>query len=248
MLQPGDRIPDFALRTGSGDTVSSAGLRGQRFVLYFYPKDDTPGCTKEACGFRDNLPRYDALGVPVFGISADSTAAHDRFARKYGLGFPLLSDPERKTIEGFGAWIEKQLYGRKYMGIARATFVVGPDGRVEKVWDKVTPATHADDVLGYLTGSTEVATRPALAKRAEAPAEGAPATKAAVRKPAAKRPAANKSAANKSAAKKSAANKSAANKSAAKKSVASRSAAKKMTAKTTVSKRVAKPPARRGAR
>ncbi|HET9485753.1 MAG TPA: peroxiredoxin [Xanthomonadales bacterium] len=233
MLQPGDRIPDFTLETGSGDTVSSAGLRGKRFVLYFYPKDDTPGCTKEACGFRDNLPRFGALGVPVFGISADSTAAHDRFARKYGLGFPLLSDPDRRTIEGFGTWIEKQLYGRRYMGIARATFVVGPDGRVEKVWEKVTPATHADEVLGHLTGSTELATRPPEAKRAASPAA---------------KPAAKKTAPKKSASKKTVSKQTALKKTTLRKTAAKTAATRTTAAKRPAPKRAAAGAARRGAR
>jgi peroxiredoxin Q/BCP len=186
MLQAGDRVPDFSLETGDGGRVASDALRGQRYVLYFYPKDDTPGCTKEACGFRDARARFDALGVRVFGVSADSAAAHARFASRHALNFPLLADPERRLIEGVGAWVEKSLYGRRYMGIARVTFVVGPDGRVEKVFPKVTPAEHADAVLAYLSGSEEVKARPAKAASPKPAAKPSAAKHPAATKPAAK--------------------------------------------------------------
>jgi peroxiredoxin Q/BCP len=158
MLKAGDRIPPFVLDASDGRSVSAAGLRGQRFVLFFYPKDDTPTCTKEACSFRDRMPDFSRASVPVFGISADPIRSHQRFASKYSLNFPLLSDPERRTIEGFGVWVEKTLYGRRYMGIARSTFVVGADGRIEHVWEKVSAEGHADDVLAVLTG--KAAARP----------------------------------------------------------------------------------------
>jgi peroxiredoxin Q/BCP len=150
MLHAGDLIPAFDLTSTDGTRVSSASLAGRRYVLYLYPKDDTPGCTTEACSFRDNLPRFSGMGVPVFGVSPDSAAAHAKFTAKHGLTFPLLADPERLLIEGLGAWVEKSMYGRKYMGVQRSTFVVGPDGRIEKVWEKVTPARHAEEVLAFL--------------------------------------------------------------------------------------------------
>ena len=147
MLKPGDAVPAFSLPASDGRTVSAAGLRGQRYVLYFYPKDDTPGCTKEACSFRDNLPAFGGMGVPVFGVSADSEASHRKFVLKYGLNFPLLADPDRKLIEPIGAWVEKSMYGRKYMGIDRSTFLIGPDGRIAGVWRKVKVPGHAEAVL-----------------------------------------------------------------------------------------------------
>jgi peroxiredoxin Q/BCP len=151
MLQAGDNVPEFSLVTDKGETVSAKRLKGQRYVLYFYPKDDTPGCTKEACGFRDNLPSFEQLSVRVFGVSADSEAAHTKFVKKFDLNFSLLADPERQLIEGIGAWVEKSMYGKKYMGIARATFVVDAKGKIEKVWEKVAkPDQHAAEVLAYL--------------------------------------------------------------------------------------------------
>ena len=148
MLKVGDPAPKFTLESDSAGTVSSAGLAGKRYVLYFYPRDDTPGCTKEACSFRDNLPLFGGLGVPVFGVSADDVKAHTKFS----LNFPLLADPDRKLIDPMGVWGEKTFAGRTYMGIFRATFVVGADGRIEHVWEKVTPENHAEEVLAYLKG------------------------------------------------------------------------------------------------
>ena len=152
MLTAGDRVPSFTLESDTAGTISSAGLAGKRYVLYFYPRDDTPGCTKEACSFRDNLPLFGNLGVPVFGVSADDVKAHAKFTAKFSLNFPLLADPERKLIEPMGVWGEKSFMGKKYMGITRATFVVAPDGRIEHVWEKVTPENHAEEVLAYLKG------------------------------------------------------------------------------------------------
>jgi peroxiredoxin Q/BCP len=151
MLDVGDKAPAFTLESDSAETISSKDLKGQRYVLYFYPKDDTPGCTKEACNFRDRLPDFSALGVKVFGVSADSVAAHGKFAKKYGLTFPLLADPEHQLLEAYGVWVEKSMYGRKYFGIQRATFVVDAKGKIEKVWPAVKkPEQHADEVLGWL--------------------------------------------------------------------------------------------------
>ena len=159
MLKTGDRIPNFDLVTDRGERVSPKTLKGARAVLYFYPKDDTPGCTKEACAFRDALPKFDASKVRVYGVSADDAKSHGKFVGKYQLNFPLIADPEHVAINGFGVWVEKSLYGRKYMGIARATFAIDADGKVEQVWDKVKPETHAEEVLAWLTGTV-----PATAK------------------------------------------------------------------------------------
>lgn len=152
MLQVGDSVPDFTLTSDRGDQVSAAGLKGQRYVLYFYPKDDTPGCTTQACSFRDSMPRFDDLKVAVFGVSADSLAAHQKFVGKYQLNFPLLSDPDRNLLEAIGVWVEKSMYGRTYFGIQRATFVVDANGRIEKVWPKVKAKGHGEDVAAYLAG------------------------------------------------------------------------------------------------
>ncbi len=154
MLSEGLAIPDFSLLSTAG-AISRKSLMGSRYVLYLYPKDDTPGCTTESCGFRDLLPKFDASKIKVFGVSADSIKAHEKFISKYQLGFPLIADPERLLIEGLGAWVEKSMYGKKYMGIARSTFVVDGTGKIEKVWDKVSVATHANDVLAYLQGEPE---------------------------------------------------------------------------------------------
>jgi len=161
MLQAGDAIPEFALASTEGGEVSSTSLRGKRYVLYFYPKDDTPGCTVEACNFRDLLPRFGDIGAPVYGVSPDDITAHQKFIAKHALNFPLLADPERRLIEAVGAWVEKSMYGKKYMGVQRSTFVVGPDGRIEKVWPKVTPDGHAQEVLEYLNSASPNATSPA---------------------------------------------------------------------------------------
>lgn len=150
MLKEGDTAPSFSLKDESGTTVSLSDFSGKKVVVYFYPKDDTPGCTKEACGFRDTYDDILAKGAVVIGISADSEASHQKFKNKYELPFYLLSDPEKETIEAFGAWGEKSMYGKKYMGIMRSTFVIGEDGTVIKAWPKVKPADHAKEVLAVL--------------------------------------------------------------------------------------------------
>ena len=154
MLKAGDAAPSFKLAANGGRSFDSASLKGRRYLLYFYPKDNTPGCTREACGFRDAMPGFDKLGVPVFGVSADKVPAHDRFALKHGLNFPLLADPDHELIEAYGVWVEKSLYVRKYFGVARSTFLVDAEGRIEKVWDKVSPDSHAAEVREYLAGTT----------------------------------------------------------------------------------------------
>jgi len=152
MIEIGSAVPKFSLMNQNGVQVSDANLKGQRYVLYFYPKDDTPGCTKEACAFRDLLPDFSALSVRVFGVSADTEAAHKKFVDKYKLNFELLADTSRELIEGLGFWVEKSMYGKKYMGIQRATVVVGTNGKIEQIWPKVSPEKHADEVARFLKG------------------------------------------------------------------------------------------------
>jgi thioredoxin-dependent peroxiredoxin len=152
MIEIGSAIPKFSLMNQNGEQVSSTTLKGQRYVLYFYPKDDTPGCTKEACAFRDLLPDFSGLNVRVFGVSADTEAAHKKFVDKYQLNFELLADTSRTLIEALGFWVEKSMYGKKYMGILRATVVVGAKGKIEQIWPKVSPEKHADEVAKFLKG------------------------------------------------------------------------------------------------
>jgi peroxiredoxin Q/BCP len=146
-LTEGAKAPDFSMPATGGRTVSLKELKGKPFVLYFYPRADTPGCTKEACAFQDRLPNFSKLDVTVIGVSKDSMKALEKFAEKYGLAFPLASDPEAKVIEAYGAWGEKSLYGRKYMGIERSTVLVDAKGKVAKLWPKVKVAGHAEEVL-----------------------------------------------------------------------------------------------------
>lgn len=142
----GRKAPDFTAPTDGGGTFKLSALRGKPVVLYFYPKDDTPGCTTEACGFRDAAPDFKKLKTQVVGISKDSVARHDKFKAKYELPFTLVSDEDGKICEKYGTWIEKSLYGRKYMGIDRATFLIDGDGVVRRVWRKVKVAGHVDGV------------------------------------------------------------------------------------------------------
>lgn len=150
MLKAGDVAPAFRLQDGAANWVDSASLAGRRYLIYFYPKDDTPGCTREACAFRDAMPAFEALGVPVFGVSADSVQRHQKFSAKYQLNFPLLADPELGLLKAYGVWVEKSMYGRSYFGIQRASFMVGSDGRIEQVWPKVKPDSHAAEVEAWL--------------------------------------------------------------------------------------------------
>ena len=150
MLNEGDAAPAFSLADESGMTVSLSQFKGKKVVVYFYPKDDTPGCTTEACGFRDNYDAILAKDAVVIGISADSEASHGKFKSKFNLPFYLLSDPEKKTIQAFGAWGEKKMYGKAYEGILRSTFVIGENGKVLKVFPSVKPADHANEVMAIL--------------------------------------------------------------------------------------------------
>jgi len=149
-LAVGDPAPQFSLPDGEGKTVSLKELRGKKVVLYFYPKDDTSGCTKEACSFRDNLARVKKKGALLFGVSADSPASHRKFTEKFDLTFPLLSDEERSVIKAYGVWKEKSMYGRKYMGIERTTFIIDEKGKIAHIFSKVKVEGHTDEVLALL--------------------------------------------------------------------------------------------------
>jgi peroxiredoxin Q/BCP len=148
--QVGDRAPTFSLPSSTGETIDLAKLKGKTVVLYFYPKPDTPGCTKEACGFRDAIASYQKLGVPVFGVSPDPVKDVTKFAEKFQLNFPLLADQDHAVSEKYGVWGEKSMYGKKYMGVARTTFIIGPDGKVARVFEKVKPEVHDQEVLAAL--------------------------------------------------------------------------------------------------
>jgi thioredoxin-dependent peroxiredoxin len=150
MLQEGATAPDFELEDQNGDPVKLSDLRGSPVVLYFYPKADTPGCTTQACGIRDRSGEYERLGARVLGVSPDKPAKLRKFADKYALPFTLLADTEHSVADDYGAWVEKSMYGRKYWGNARATFVIDPDGKIAHVFPKVSPKTHDDVVLDAL--------------------------------------------------------------------------------------------------
>jgi len=150
-LSPGDRAPDFTLPSSSGKSVKLSDLRGKSVVLYFYPKDDTPGCTKEACAFRDNLPRFGEIDAVVLGVSKDSLDSHSNFIKKYGLNFTLLSDEDLKVNKLYGTWVEKENYGRKYWGTERSTFVIDKEGKIKKIFRKVKVDGHEKEVLDALS-------------------------------------------------------------------------------------------------
>ena len=149
-VKEGDPAPAFELPADGGGRISSASLECKPYVIYFYPKDDTPGCTTQACGLRDSWSELEARGE-IFGVSVDSTKSHEKFISKYQLPFPLLSDPEHKTVEAYGVWVEKSMYGKKYMGIDRSTYLVGPDGKIAQVWRKVSVPGHVEEVLAAAT-------------------------------------------------------------------------------------------------
>lgn len=146
----GKPAPDFALPNQDGQIVRLSDLRGKWVVLYFYPKDMTPGCTQEACAFRDGYAEFEKRGVAVLGISADSVRSHQKFAEKYGLPFPLLADEGHQVCEAYGAWHQKSMYGKTYWGVARITFLIDPKGVVRHVFEKVSPSSHPQEVLAVL--------------------------------------------------------------------------------------------------
>jgi thioredoxin-dependent peroxiredoxin len=150
MVAVGERAPDFALRSDDGRTYALKDLRGKKVVLYFYPKDDTPGCTKEACSFRDSLSRVTSKGAVVLGVSRDDIASHAKFRDKYHLNFPLLSDDDGGVTEAYGVWKKKNLYGREFFGIERTTFLIDEQGKIARIWPRVKVEGHTDEVLAAL--------------------------------------------------------------------------------------------------
>ena len=151
-MKVGQKAPDFSVKDDSGKTVKLSDLKGRKVVLYFYPKDDTPGCTTEACNFRDGIAAIKKLGAVVLGVSADSAVSHQKFKKKFDLNFPLLADTEREIIEAYDVWKEKSMYGRKYMGTNRITYIIDEAGKIAAVFPKVKPDTHADEILAVLQG------------------------------------------------------------------------------------------------
>jgi thioredoxin-dependent peroxiredoxin len=146
-VNPGDKAPAFTMKTDGNGSISLAKLKGRNIVLYFYPKDDTSGCTAEACGFRDNLPKFGKVDAAVIGVSRDSVESHDKFKKKYKLPFMLASDEDGTVCNAYGTWVEKSMYGRKYMGIERATFLIDGKGVVRQIWRKVKVPGHVEEVL-----------------------------------------------------------------------------------------------------
>jgi peroxiredoxin Q/BCP len=186
-LQVGDLAPDFQMPTDDGRQISLRDLRGRKVVLYFYPKDDTPGCTKEACAFRDNLPDFSGANAEIVGVSRDDGDSHKAFRDKYGLNFTLASDNDGSVVQDYDVWKEKNLYGRTFMGIERSTFLIDENGKVEAIWPRVQVDGHAEQVLAAIRGEPiPSATSPAESTPAAAPAQSAP------RKPAAKKAAPKK--------------------------------------------------------
>ena len=149
-LKEGDAAPAFTTVTNGGGTVSLSDFKGRNVVLYFYPKDNTPGCNKEACSFRDDWDEFKKKGAVVLGVSTDSVKSHDKFANKFKLPFTLLADEDKKIVQAYGVWGPKTFMGIKYTGTSRVTFLIGPDGRIKKIWPKVKPDGHAADVLAAL--------------------------------------------------------------------------------------------------
>ncbi|HUA67850.1 MAG TPA: thioredoxin-dependent thiol peroxidase [Candidatus Saccharimonadales bacterium] len=149
-LKEGDAAPDFSAATNGGGRVSLADFKGRNVILYFYPKDDTPGCTKEACAFRDHFSEFKKRGAVVLGVSTDPVKSHDKFVEKFKLPFTLLADEDKKLVTAYGAWGEKSFMGRKYLGTHRVTFLIGPEGRIKKIWLQVKPDEHAMEVLAAL--------------------------------------------------------------------------------------------------
>ncbi len=150
-LSIGDQAPLFTLPNHDGQPVELASLLGRRVVLYFYPKDDTPGCTTQACGIRDGWEQLATYGLALYGISPDSPKQHTKFRAKFDLPFPLLADDDHAVAEAYGVWVEKSMYGKKYMGVERSTFLIGADGRLEEIWHKVKPAEHLELLVGALS-------------------------------------------------------------------------------------------------
>ena len=154
MIKEGVKAPDFTLTASDGKEVSLKSFQGKkRVVLYFYPKDDTPGCTVEACAFRDTIKAVEKIDAVVLGVSPDGAASHKKFVEKFKLPFLLLSDEEKKVCQAYEIWVKKSMYGREYMGVARTTFIIGKEGKIEKIFEKVKPEGHAEEVLVFLKQS-----------------------------------------------------------------------------------------------
>jgi len=151
-LKEGDKAPNFTAETSGGGRISLSDFAGKHVVLYFYPKDDTPGCTKEACAFRDSYQKFLDRGIVVLGVSTDPVRSHDKFAEKHKLPFTLVADPDKRIVTSYGAWGEKSFMGRRYQGTHRITFLIGPTGRIEKIWPKVKPEEHPAEVLEAASG------------------------------------------------------------------------------------------------
>jgi thioredoxin-dependent peroxiredoxin len=149
-LKEGDKAPEFSVATSGDGKISLADYLGKNVILYFYPKDDTPGCTKEACAFRDYFAEFKKKGAVILGVSPDSVKKHDKFIEKFKLPFTLLADEDKKIVEAYGVWGEKSFMGRKYLGVYRVTFLIGPDGKIKKIWPAVEPDEHAEEVLAAL--------------------------------------------------------------------------------------------------
>lgn len=154
ILEEGTSAPAISALDQDGKPVNLEEYRGRKVILYFYPKDDTPGCTKEACAFRDNFPNFKALGVEVLGVSVDNEKKHKKFEEKYQLPFRLVADPEKSIVEAYGVWGQKKFMGREYMGTSRVTYLINEEGKIEKVWPKVNPSEHAEELLNYLQKKT----------------------------------------------------------------------------------------------
>ncbi|NHQ60597.1 thioredoxin-dependent thiol peroxidase [Chlorobium sp. BLA1] len=154
ILEEGTSAPAISALDQDGKPVTLEEYRGRKVILYFYPKDDTPGCTKEACAFRDNFPNFKALGVEVLGVSVDNEKKHKKFEEKYQLPFRLVADPEKSIVEAYGVWGQKKFMGREYMGTSRVTYLINEEGKIEKVWPKVNPSEHAEELLNYLQKKT----------------------------------------------------------------------------------------------
>ena len=149
-LKVGDKAPTFTVATSGGGKISLADYLGKNVILYFYPRDDTPGCTKEACAFRDGFADFKKMGAVIFGVSPDSVKSHDKFVEKFKLPFTLLADEDKKIVNDYGVWGEKSFMGKKYLGVYRVTFLIGSDGKIKKIWPTVKPEEHAAEVLAAL--------------------------------------------------------------------------------------------------
>ena len=149
-LKEGDAAPAFSALTNGGKRVSLGDFKGLNIILYFYPRDNTPGCTKEACAFRDDFSEFKQRGAVILGVSTDSVKSHDKFVEKFNLPFPLLADEDKSIASAYGVYGEKKFMGVKYQGVHRVTFLIGPDGRIKKIWPKVKPAEHAKEILEFL--------------------------------------------------------------------------------------------------